>query len=190
VDRVGRFFLAWGVPWLAGGWWRDRSARGFHEQRTGLVLAVAATGAAAVLVHAADYAPRRSTPSTGRRSNTTPPTRGTAVVALAQVGVLLLGARWLDAAGRRWRRLWDRAGEAAVGVYLCWPAFAGRGRFLSAAACSALFVTAWLAFGGGPHHRHDHSDPGGRAAATAPSRAGPWTKSSTSERFGTAAPPT
>jgi hypothetical protein len=112
------FLLAWGVPWLAGGWWRDRSARGFHEQRTGLVLAVAATAAAAVLVHAAGYAPALIDAVEGARSNTTPPTLYTAVVALAQVGVLLLGARLLDAAGRRWRRLWVSAGEAAVGVYL------------------------------------------------------------------------
>lgn len=52
----------------------------------------------------------------GARSNTNPPTLYTAVVSLAQVGVLLVGAHALDVAGRRWRSLWDRLGEAAVGV--------------------------------------------------------------------------
>jgi hypothetical protein len=112
------FFLAWGVPWLAGGWWRDRAAHGLPEQRTGLVLAVVASAAAAALVHGAGYAPALIDAVDGARSNTTPPTLYTAVVALAQVGVLLLCAGALDTAGRRWRRLWDRAGEAAVGVYL------------------------------------------------------------------------
>lgn len=112
------FFLAWGVPWLAGGWWRDRATRGFPERRAGLALALAATAAAVALVEWADYAPALIDAVDGARSNTTPPTLYTAVVSLAQVGILLAGARWLDAAGRRWRRLWDRAGEAAVGVYL------------------------------------------------------------------------
>ena len=112
------FFVAWGVPWLAGGWWRDRAERGFDEQRAGLVIAVAATAASLALVHTAGYAPALIDAVEGARSNTTPPTLYTAVAGLAQVGVLLLVARALDVAGRRWRRLWDRAGEAAVGVYL------------------------------------------------------------------------
>jgi hypothetical protein len=112
------FFLAWGVPWLAGGWWRDRAATGLREQPIGLVLAMTATAAAVVLVRTAGYAPSLIDAVEGARSNTTPPTLYTAVVGLAQVGVLLTVARGLDAAGRRWRRLWARAGEAAVGVYL------------------------------------------------------------------------
>jgi len=112
------FFLAWAVPWLAGGWWRDRSSRGFHEQRVGAALAALATVAAVGLVHTAGYAPALIDAVDGARSNTTPPTLYTAVVGLAQVGILLIGAGVLDATGRRWRRLWDRAGEAAVGVYL------------------------------------------------------------------------
>jgi hypothetical protein len=113
------FFLAWGVPWLAGGWWRDRAERGdFRERRWGAVLAIGATVAAAGLVHLGGYSPALIDAVDGTRSNTTPPTLYTATVGLAQVGVLLLGASLLDAAGRRWRRIWDRAGEAAVGVYL------------------------------------------------------------------------
>ena len=113
------FFLAWGVPWLAGGWWRDRAERGdFREQRWGAMLAIAATTAAVALVHLGGYSPALIDAVDGTRSNTTPPTLYTATVGLAQVGVLLLGASLLDAAGRRWRRMWDRAGEAAVGVYL------------------------------------------------------------------------
>ncbi len=112
------FFLAWGVPWLAGGWWRDRADRGFREQRAGLVLLAVGVAAAVALVHGAGYAPALIDAVEGARSNTTPPTLYTAVVALAQVGVLLLAAPALDAAGCRWRRMWDRAGEAAIGVYL------------------------------------------------------------------------
>jgi len=113
------FFLAWGVPWLAGGWWRDRAGHdGFREQRWGAVLAVVAATAATGLVHLGGYSPALIDAVDGVRSNTTPPTLYTATVGLAQVGVLLIGAPLLDAAGRRWRRMWDRAGEAAVGVYL------------------------------------------------------------------------
>lgn len=112
------FFLAWGVPWLAGGWWRDRAARGLNERRAGLVLALTATCGAIALVHLAGYAPSLIDAVDGARSNTTPPTLYTAVVALAQVGILILCARGLDAVGRRWRGLFDQLGEAAVAVYL------------------------------------------------------------------------
>jgi hypothetical protein len=112
------FFVAWGVPWLAGGWWRARATQGFRERRTGLALALTAGAAAVALVHLAGYSPALIDAVDGARSNTTPPTLYTAVVGLAQVGILLLCAGWLDAAGHRWRRWWDRAGEAAVGVYL------------------------------------------------------------------------
>jgi hypothetical protein len=112
------FFVAWLVPWLVGGWWRDRAGRGLSEGRVGLALAAVATAGAVALVHTAGYSAALIDVVDGARSNTTPPSLYTAVAALAQVGVLMVAARSLDAAGRRWRRLWDRAGEAAVGVYL------------------------------------------------------------------------
>lgn len=112
------FALAWVVPWLVGGWWRDRDERGgLAERRVGALLAVGAVLAGLVLVHRFGYAPALIDAVPGARSNTTPPTLYTAVAGLAQTGVLLMGARHLDRVGRRWRRLWDRAGEAAVGVY-------------------------------------------------------------------------
>jgi hypothetical protein len=113
------FFVAWGVPWLLGAWWRHRAEAGaFREQWTGAGLAVGGLVGAIALVNAAGYAPALIDAVDGARSNTTPPTLYTATAAIAQVGVLLVCARLLDAAGRRWRTLWDRAGEAAVGVYL------------------------------------------------------------------------
>lgn len=117
IGWVG-FALAWGVPWLAGGWWRERSTEGFAERRTGLVLLAGASVAAVVLVQAAGYAPALIDAVDGARSNTTPPTLYTALIGLAQVGFLLVVARRLDVAGRRWRHLWDRASNVAVGVYL------------------------------------------------------------------------
>jgi hypothetical protein len=112
------FGLAWVVPWLAGGWWRHRVEHGgLDERRVGATLAVVFTAVCVVLVHAFGYSAALIDVVPGARSNTTPPTLYTAVVALAQVGVLLFAARWLDRVGRRWRRLWDRAGEAAIGVY-------------------------------------------------------------------------
>lgn len=112
------FYLAWGTPWVAGAWWRARYVDGdVDERRTGALLLVGAGTACAALVATAGYGPALIDAVPGDRSNTTPPTLYTALAALAQVGVLLLGARLLDRAGRRWRQLWDRAGEAAVGVY-------------------------------------------------------------------------
>ncbi len=52
------------------------------------------------------------------RSNTNPPTLYTAVVGLAQVGLLMILAPALDRLGARFRALWDRAGSAAIGVYV------------------------------------------------------------------------
>lgn len=113
------FVLAWVVPWLAGAWWRDRSERQvLDERRFGSVLAVCAIAAAVVLVHAFDYSAALIDAVPGARSNTTPPTLYTAVAGVAQVGVLLVAARALDRIGRRWRALWTRAGDAAVGVYV------------------------------------------------------------------------
>lgn len=114
------FFLAWGTPWVAGAWWRSRcgDAGWRAERRAGATLAAIAAAAAVALVATAGYSPALIDVVPGARSNTTPPTLYTAVVALAQVGGLWLAAGWLDAIGRRWRPLWDRAGEAAVGVYV------------------------------------------------------------------------
>jgi hypothetical protein len=113
------FFLAWGVPWLAGGWWRDRSEQGrLTERRTGIGLACGFGLAGVALVAFAGYGPALIDAVPGARSNTTPPTAYTGVIALAQVGILLACAGALDRAGRRWRRLWDWAGEAAVAVYV------------------------------------------------------------------------
>jgi hypothetical protein len=118
------FYLAWGTPWLLGSWWRARSAGAggggggsMDERRVGLRLAVLAGSGCVVLVAGAGYHPALIDAVADARSNTTPPTLYTAVAAIAQVGLLLAGARALDRAGRRWRRLWDRAGEAAVGIY-------------------------------------------------------------------------
>lgn len=113
------FFVAWGIPWVAGAWWRDRWERSvLPERRTGMLLALGAAGAGAVLVTAFGYSAALIDTAGSGRSNTTPPTLYTGVAALAQVGVLLVAADALDHAGRRWRRLWDRAGELAVGVYV------------------------------------------------------------------------
>jgi hypothetical protein len=130
------FFLAWAVPWLAGAWWRQAAARtGFDEARIGLVTLAGGAGAAILLVHLARYSPALIDAVPGARSNTTPPTLYTAVVGLAQVGFLLLVARGLDRVGLRWRGGWDRAGEAAVGVYV-WH--------LSALALGAGIIAAGL----------------------------------------------
>lgn len=112
------FYLAWGVPWLVGGWWRSRYERGaLHEARVGLGLALLAGAGCVALVVLAGYDPALIDAVPGARSNTTPPTLYTAAAALVQVGLLLAIAGGLDRAGRRWRRLWDRAGDAAVAVY-------------------------------------------------------------------------
>lgn len=114
------FFLAWGLPWLAGSWWRQRyeATAGFRERRTGLGLMVGGAAACVGLVAVFGYSPALIDVVPGARSNTTPPTLYTGVAALAQVGALLLLAPALDRAGRRWDRIWSRAGEAAVGTYL------------------------------------------------------------------------
>jgi hypothetical protein len=112
------FALAWVVPWLAGGWWRHRVEHGgLAERRTGAVIAATSMAAGIVLVHVFGYSPALIDAVPGARSNTTPPTLYTAVAGLAQFGVLLMLAAPLDRLGRRWRRAWDRAGAAAVGVY-------------------------------------------------------------------------
>ncbi|HEX5616046.1 MAG TPA: acyltransferase family protein [Acidimicrobiia bacterium] len=113
------FFVAWGIPWIAGAWWRDRwEGSAFSEARTGMLLALGAATAAAVLVATFGYSAALIDTTGSGRSNTTPPTLYTAVAALAQVGLLQIVAGGLDRIGRRWRRLWARAGELAIGVYV------------------------------------------------------------------------
>lgn len=112
------FYLAWGVPWVLGAWWRARYVAGtIDEVRTGGALLAVGIAAGALLVAVAGYDAALIDAVDGRRSNTTPPTLYTAVAGIAQVGALLVVAPHLDRMGRRRRRLWDRAGEAAVGVY-------------------------------------------------------------------------
>ncbi len=113
------FFLAWGVPWLLGSWWRFRwSARPMRERRTGLLLAGGAFAAAATLVLTAGYRPTLIDVVDGERSNTTPPTLFTAIAGIAQVGVLMVVAGSLDTIALRHGALLRRAGAAAVGVYV------------------------------------------------------------------------
>jgi hypothetical protein len=113
------FYIAWAVPWFLGGWWRDRFERArLHERRTGIALALVAGAAAVALVKVGGYSPALIDAVPAARSNTTPPTLYTAIVGIAQVGVLVTVAHLLDRVARRWRPFWDRAGEVAVGVYL------------------------------------------------------------------------
>ena len=113
------FGLAWGIPLLLGGWWRARWEAGqLHERGAGGILLAGGVVAAVALVALAGYQPALIDTSEVERSNTTPPTLYTAVAAIAQVGALLMVAGRLDRMGVRFRRLLDRAGEMAVGVYV------------------------------------------------------------------------
>jgi hypothetical protein len=113
------FFLAWGTPWVVGAWWRARrESMNFHERRCGVAIAAIACTVCVLLVAFAGYDPALIDAVDGARSNTNPPTLYTAVAALAQVGFLLTFAGALDRAGRRWRKLWARAGDAAMGIYV------------------------------------------------------------------------
>jgi hypothetical protein len=112
------FFLAWGVAWLLGAWWRLRWQAGWtHEQRTGALLALTGSIVACGLVVFAGYDPSLIDAVEGRRSNTTPPGLFTAVAGVVQVGLLMMIADGLDRLAARARRFFDRAGEAAVAVY-------------------------------------------------------------------------
>ena len=120
-DWVGwlGFPVAWGVPWLAGGWWRQRVAAGsVNERAVGATLLVVFGAGGLALVHLAGYSAALIDVVPDARSNTTPPTLYTAVAGLAQVGVLITAADGFDMVGRRWRYTLDRAGQAAVGVYV------------------------------------------------------------------------
>ena len=112
------FFLAWGVPWVIGAWWRVRWQAGWqHERRTGATMAVIASVTALGLVVFAGYHPALIDVVDGQRSNTTPPGLFTAVAGMVQVGVMMMIAGELDRFAARRRGLFDRAGEASVAVY-------------------------------------------------------------------------
>jgi len=112
------FFLAWGVPWVLGAWWRARwEAGGLREVGTGAVLALAALAAATGLVLLAGYSPALIDAVPDQRSNTTPPGLYTATAAMVQVGLLMVLAQSLDRLAVRRRRLLDQAGTASVGIY-------------------------------------------------------------------------
>ena len=113
------FYFAWVTPWLLGAWWRDRWPRGaFSELRVGMLVAVCAGFVAWVLVARAGYQASLIDYGSDGRSNTNPPTLYTAVVAVAEVGVLMVAARGLDRVGLRFRALWNRAGSVALAVYV------------------------------------------------------------------------
>jgi hypothetical protein len=113
------FPLAWGLPWLLGAWWRDRVERGhLNERRAGLALMAGGTLVAVGLVAWAGYSVALIDTGGDARSNTTPPGLYTAAAGVAQVGLLLVGANWLDRLGRVHRRSWDAAGRVAIGVYV------------------------------------------------------------------------
>ena len=118
IGWVG-FLPAWSAPALAGAWWRARHEAGaFQERRVGLTLLVGFGTAGAALVAFGGYQASLIDAVPGARSNTSPPTLYTAIVALAQVGALMVAAGALDQVGRRARALWDWLGAAAVGIYL------------------------------------------------------------------------
>jgi len=113
------FLLVWATPWLVGAWWRARwESGGFAERKVGASLLVGCGLVGLALVAFAGYDAALIDAVKGGRSNTTPPTLYTAVAGLAQVGLLMIVARPLDRLGRRWRPLWDRLGEAAIGMYV------------------------------------------------------------------------
>jgi hypothetical protein len=112
------FYLAWGVPWLVGAWWRLRWQTGsIDERRSGALLAVTGSAVAGGLVLFFGYDPALIDAVEGQRSNTTPPGLFTAVAAVVQVGLLMMIAIVLDHVAARWRTIFDRAGEMAVAVY-------------------------------------------------------------------------
>jgi hypothetical protein len=112
------FYLAWVTPWLVGAWWRGAWRRsGFSEPRVGIALAAGSMTVAALLVWRGGYQASLIDYGSDGRSNTNPPTLYTAVVGLAQVGVLVLLADALDGLGARFRAFWRRAGSLAIAVY-------------------------------------------------------------------------
>lgn len=151
-DAVGwaGFWFAWAVPWLLGAAWRHRTSDGTStggERTIGVALFAGAAVVAIVLVARFGYSPALIDAVPGDRSNTSPPTVFTAVAAVAQVGLLIVLAPWLDRLAVRVRPWLDRAGEAAVAVYV-WhlTALALCGALLAAGAWAPTrFGAAWWA---------------------------------------------
>lgn len=130
------FFVAWGVAWLIGAWWRTRWEAGWsHEQRTGALMALTGSIAACGLVLFAGYDPALIDAVDGQRSNTTPPGLFTAVASVVQVGLLMMSANGLDRIAARWRVVFDQAGDVSVAVYV-WH--------LTALALCAAMIAAGL----------------------------------------------
>jgi hypothetical protein len=114
------FFLAWGMPWLLGAWWRvhDGGWGRNRERAVGLVLLVCGALGAWTLVRFFGYRAALIDFGDASRSNTTPPTLYTAVAGIAQTGALIAGAGALDRLAARWRAAWSWLGSASIGIYV------------------------------------------------------------------------
>ena len=116
------FLPAWAVPWLLGAWWRrvadEQQVASRPEAVRGAAIAGVCLVVGLVLVGRAGYSPTLIDVVDGDRSNTTPPTLFTAVVAAGHVGLLMVAARVLDRLGVRRRAAVDRASTFSVPVYL------------------------------------------------------------------------
>ena len=113
------FFLAWGIPWLLGAWWRRAAQEpSFNERRFGLLLVISGLAGCVLLVKTAHYYPALIDAVAGKRSNTTPPTLFTAVAAIAQAGVLMMVAPSFDRIATRWRSVIEVMGRASIAVYM------------------------------------------------------------------------
>ena len=112
------FFLAWGIPWVIGSWWRQASlSPSFNERRVGFVLTIIGAVAGVALVRWAHYYPALIDAVPLKRSNTTPPTLFTAVAAITQTGVFMMCASSLDSLAERWQSVINRLGTASIAVY-------------------------------------------------------------------------
>lgn len=123
------FFLAWSVPWIAGAWWRQRNDRARRDEqgvgdrnrdelRIGAGVAAASILVAVPLVGLLGYHAALIDAVPGNRSNTTPPTLFTAVASLVQVGLFMMGARWLDSVAVRRARVIRSLNQVAPGLYV------------------------------------------------------------------------
>lgn len=113
------FFLAWGIPWIIGSWWRHASqSSSFNERRVGYLLFISGAVTAIVLVKTAHYYPALIDAVPNKRSNTTPPTLFTAVAAISQTGILMLIASSLDSVAIRRRSIITSLGTASIAVYM------------------------------------------------------------------------
>ena len=113
------FFLAWGIPWIIGSWWRHASqSQSFNERRIGCALFISAAVTAILLVKTAHYYPALIDAVPNKRSNTTPPTLFTAVAAIGQTGLLMVIATSLDSIARRWHSIINSLGTVSIAVYM------------------------------------------------------------------------